>query len=352
VKPAVDAGTSAPPPGVVQIADVAQMWGMITGYWVSQLVRATAQLSLADHLAKGPASVAEIAALASTDPDATARLLRACASIGLVTYDAAGERFASTPLLAMLRRDVPGSQYGMAMGLTSPAQYWPWTHLGKSVRTGRRATPDVLGMELWEYYEHHPEEAADFTLAMSALTDLSVQAVAPLIDTASAAIAVDVGGAAGDFVLALMARDAHLHGIVLDRPHVIHQTELVATQHGRDRRLATMAGDFFESVPTGDLYVLKHVLHDWDDASCLTILGNCRRAMRPRGRVAVIELVLGEIGQETSHAPLTDLAMLVQVPGRERSVSEYERLLRGADLRLKTITRTPSPYTVIEAVAA
>lgn len=331
---------------------IAQMWSMITGYWVSQVVRATARLSLADHLAGGPASAAEIAALESSDPDATARLLRACASIGLVTYDAAGKQFASTSLLATLRRDVPGSQYGIAMGLTSPAQYWSWTSLSESVRTGRRATPTVLGMELWEYYERHPDEAADFTLAMSALTDLSVHAVAPLIETDSVAVAVDVGGAAGALLLALMARNPRLTGIVLDRPQVIRQTELLARQHGLDHRLAAVAGDFFDSVPTGDLYVLKHVLHDWDDASCHTILRNCRRAMRPGGRVAVIELVLDEIGKESSHAPLTDLAMLVHVPGRERSAPEYESLLRSADMSVKKITPTPTPYTVIEAVTA
>jgi O-methyltransferase domain len=186
---------------------------------------------------------------------------------------------------------------------------------------------------------------------MSALTDLSVQAVAPLIETDSVAVAVDVGGAAGALLLALMARNPRLTGIVLDRPQVIRQTELLARQHRLDHRIAAVAGDFFDSVPTGDLYMLKHVLHDWDDASCRTILGNCRRAMRPGGRVVVIEMMLDEIGEETSHAPLTDLAMLVHVSGRERSVPEYERLLDSADMRLKTITRTPSPYTVIEAVA-
>jgi O-methyltransferase domain/Dimerisation domain len=352
LKPAVDAATLPLPAGVAQMPDIAQMWSMITGYWVSQVVRATARLSLADHLARGPASAAEIAALESTDPDATARLLRACASIGLVTYDAARQRFASTSLLATLCRDVPGSQYGMAMGLTGPAQYWSWTSLSESVRTGRRATPNVLGMELWEYYKHHPDEGADFTLAMSALTDLSVQAVAPLIETDSVAVAVDVGGAAGALLLTLMARDPRLNGIVLDRPHVIHQTKLLARQHGLDHRLTAVAGDFFDSVPTGDLYLLKHVLHDWDDESCVTILGNCRRAMRRGGRIAVIELVLGEIGQEPSHAPLMDLAMLVHVPGRERSAPEYESLLRRADMSVRRIAPTPSPYMVIEAVVA
>jgi hypothetical protein len=201
------------------------------------------------------------------------------------------------------------------------------------VRTGKSQTVPALGASIWDYYAKQPEEGKAFTNATHGLTSGVAQEVTRLIDTSKAKLAVDVGGASGTLVHSLMTANPHLHGIVLDLPNVVPSATTAAAALGLAERSSALAGDFFSSVPEADLYLLKHILHDWDDEQAVCILKNCRRAMRTGGRVVVIEMILGEIG-EPGWAPVSDLNMMVLLTGRERTLAEYGSLLMEAGLRI------------------
>jgi SAM-dependent methyltransferase len=219
-----------------------------------------------------------------------------------------------------------------------------------AMRTGQPQTVPALGATIWNYYAQQPEEGAAFTNAMHGFTSGVAQEVARLVDTSTAKLAVDIGGASGTLIHSLMTANPQLHGIILDLPDVVPSATAAAAALGLTERSRVLAGDFFASVPEADLYLLKHILHDWDHGQSVRILENCRRAMRPGGRVIVIELLLGEIG-EPGPAPFMDLNMMVMLSGRERSLSEYRALLKQAGFRLDKSSPTRSSLAVIEAVA-
>jgi SAM-dependent methyltransferase len=328
--------------------DFERMMQMLTGFFVTQIAGAVATYSIADHLAKGPATAEQIATIEGIDSMATFRLLRACASLGLVTCD---DRltFSATPLLGTLRTNVPGSLHGIAKAWSAPGHWLPWGRFLDAMRTGQPQTVPALGVALWDYYAQQPEEAAAFTNAMHGFTSGVAQEVARLVDTSTAKLAVDIGGASGTLVHSLMTANPQLRGIVLDLPDVVPNATAAAL--GLAERSSVLPGDFFASVPEADLYLLKHVLHDWNDGQGVRILENCRRAMRPGGRVIVIELLLGEIG-EPGPAPFMDLNMMVMLTGRERSLPEYRALLKQAGFRLDQSSPIRSSMAVIEAIAA
>ena len=324
------------------------MMQMITGHWMTQIVHAVATYSLADELADGPATADDIAARLSTNPDATFRLLRACVCVGLATVDADG-RFSSTDLLGTLSRDAPGPLRNMALVNGGPGYWLPWGKLAEAVRTGERQTIPTLGQELWDHDAAQPDEGAAFTNLMSELSATVAEEAAGLIDTQATRVAADIGGAAGVLLHALMAANPELEGVLLDRPDVIPTAVAAAKRRGLHRRFSAIAGDFFTAVPKADLYLLKHILHDWDDAGCIRILTNCARAINPGGRVVTIELALGE-KDEPGVGALLDLSLMVMTPGRERSIAQYRELLAAAGLRLAKVTPTRSAAVIMEAV--
>jgi len=329
--------------------DFEQMMQMLTGAWITQIAGAVATYSIADHLAKGPATAEQIAALEDIDPNAAFRLLRACASLGLTTFD--GRTFSTTSLLGTLRTNVPGSLRSLAIAWSAPGHWLSWGKMLDVVRTGERQTVPALGAEIWDYYAQRPEEGAAFTNAIHGFTSGVAQEVARVVDTATAKLAVDIGGASGTLVHSLLMANSQLHGIVLDLPEVAPSATAAALALGLVKRCSALGGDFFTDVPEADIYLLKHILHGWNDAEAVRILKRCRQAMRPGGRVIVIEMLLGEIG-EPGLGPLMDLNMMVMVTGRERTLAEYCGLLKDAGLRFSKSTPIRSPIAVIEAVAA
>ena len=330
--------------------DFERMMQMLTGFFVTQIAGAVATYSIADHLAEGPATAEEISTIEGIDPIAAYRLLRACASLGLVTSD--GPKFNATPLLGTLRANAPGSLHSLAIAWSAPGHWLPWGRFLDSVRTGESQTVPTLGANIWDYYAEKPEEGATFTHAMHGFTSGIAEEVARVVDTSTAKVAVDIGGASGTLVHRLLVANSQLHGIVLDLPDVVPSATAAAAALGLAERSGAMAGDFFTDVPEADIYLLKNVLHDWNDEEAVRILKRCRQAMRRGGRVVVIEMLLGEIG-EPGIAPLMDLNMMVMLTGRERSLAEFSGLLKDADLRFsKSTAIRPSPIAVIEAVAA
>jgi hypothetical protein len=328
----------------------AQMMQLVTGAWVSQAVGAAARLDIADHLAAGAKTADEVARLSGAKPDAVARLMRALASIGVFTMT--GTDFALTPLGETLRNGVPGSMRNIAIAETDDAHWLSWGRFPKAIKEGRKMSAEALGAEAWEYYGKHPEDALQFSRAMTDISGMAIEPVLGSYDFSAASKIVDVGGAHGALVGAIVQKHPQATGIVLDLPHVVAGTKPALEARGLSGRVEVMAGDFFKEVPAGaDLYLLKHILHDWDDAKCVAILENVKKAMKPTSKVVVVEFALPE-DATPSMAHFMDLNMLVMLDGRERTKDQYGALFAKAGLRLTRFIPTPSPMGIAEAVLA
>lgn len=326
------------------------MMEMMFSYCVSQIIRTAAELNLADHLAAGPLTAQEIADRENSAPATTFRLMRACAVFGLVTADAEG-RFHGTALLNTLRTDAPRSLRALVMAVTNSSHWLPWLRFGASVRTGHSQAHNALGTDFFDYLEQNPSLAQEFSAGMSSVTSVWAPALASLIDTSNVRCAVDVGGANGSLLALLQKANPALRGIVFDRPNIARDAEVVIALTGFADRTEVVGGDFFEAVPSADLYLLKFVLHDWDDENCVKILRSCREAMEPGGRIAILETIVGDDAEDRMGV-LMDLTMLACADGRERSLGEFDALLHRAGLRRTAVLTADSPQSVIEAVAA
>ena len=324
-----------------------QMSDMIRAFRISQVVGAIAQLGIPDRLAGGARTAGELASLTGCHAGATDRLMRAASHLGLVA-SGPDARFMLTALGQSLRSDVPGSLRDAAIALTSPGHWLPWGRLSEAIRTGRRQTAETLGAELFEYYSGNPVEARAFTGAMSVSSTEVAGEVARVLDTSSAKRVVDVGGADGALISALLTENPALTGAILDRPEVVPHAQSAIAERGLALRCDVLEGNFFMSVPEADIFLLKYIIHDWDDDQSILILSNCARALRPKGRVVLVERVVAE-SDCGSEASLADLNMLVLLPGRERTQREYAGLISRAGLRLDCVTDTNSSISVIEA---
>ena len=326
-----------------------RMMQMINGYWITQIVHGAAEARYADTLRNGALTADELARAAGLDPVAAKRHLGACASLGLVTVD--GERYAATPLLDLLRHDHPQSLRGLAISQALPGHWLPWGRFTDALRTGESQAASALGCGIFDYMAQAPEEAEAFRQAMRGLTASTADDVARILDTSTLTDVVDVGGAGGSLLPALLAANEGLKGILFDRSTVNADRALVAMPDDISSRIKIVTGNFFEEVPAGDLLLLKHVMHNWTDDACATILANCRKAVSSKGRIAIIELVLGE-GAECDFAPLMDMNMMVMVAGRERSFEQFAELLGRSGFTKTRMTRTSSRMAVIEAEPA
>ncbi len=329
--------------------DYQRMTQMVTGYWIAQPVRTAALYHLADHLAAGTDTPEAIADAESTDPDATRRLLRTCASLGLMTT-ADGLHYTGTSLLSTLHEDDPRSLRSFAVVMSSPGHWLSWGRFPDAIRTGQHQIPAAHGeANIFDYFAKHPDEANLFTEAMSNLSRADAVDIAPVLDTTGTSFALDIGGASGDMIRAMMRANPELNGGVFDLPHIVPSAEKTAKVDGLDERFTAIGGDFFESVPAADLYLLKYIMHDWNDAECVRILRNCRASLVEGGRVVVIDLLVGETGQP-GLAPLMDMNMLGMTGGRERQIAEFDALFAEAGLRRVKVTNAGA-FAVIETRA-
>ena len=329
--------------------DYQRMMQMVTGYWITQTIRTAALYHLADHLAVGTDTADAIAEAESTDPDATRRLLRTCASLGLMTSED-GFHYTGTSLLSTLDSDDPRSLRSFAIVMSSPGHWLSWGRFPDAIHTGQHQIPAAHGeANIFDYFAKHLDEAHLFTEAMSNLSRADALDIAPVLDTKGTSFALDIGGASGDLIRAVMRANPELNGGVFDLPHIVPAAEEAAKADGLQERFTAIGGDFFESVPAADLYLLKYILHDWDDAACVRILRNCRASLTQGGRVVVIDLLVGETGQP-GLAPMMDLNMLDTTGGRERQIAEFDGLFAEAGLRRINAT-TAGAFAVIETQA-
>jgi hypothetical protein len=220
----------------------------------------------------------------------------------------------------------------------------------EAVRAGAPQTIPALGAGIFQYYQQHPVENEAFTNAMRDLTAAVSGEVARLLDTKAVGHAIDVGGAGGALLIALLEANPELRGTVFDRPDVVPEVSRFAAAAGVEDRTTAVGGDFFEEVPAADLYLLKYIIHDWNDEQCIEILRNCRRSAPPSARIAIVELLVGP-ANEPSLAPLMDMNMLVMATGRERSLDEYRILLAKGGWGDVQVIKTQTPFVIIEAGA-
>jgi ubiquinone/menaquinone biosynthesis C-methylase UbiE len=330
--------------------DHAEMFRLIGGFRVSQIIRAAALYSLPEHLAQGAATAESIAVAESLNVEATFRFMRACAALKLLTYDGQS-KFATTSLLNTLRKDNPASMRGLALVQASASHWLPWGHFSEAIKTGEPQAVATLGRSAWEYVADSPADVAAFADAMKSISLTFNRDAASLVDTKSVKVAVDVGGGSGTFIHALMAVNPALRGTVFDLPAAIPVAVQTGQELGLQDCFSVVAGDFFkDALPRADLYLLKMILHDWNDDACLAILKNCRRAINPGGRIVVADALIGEVGTP-GLAPLMDLTMMVVLGGKERSLGEFQALFNATGFRFTGMTPTSTPFVLIEAMA-
>jgi hypothetical protein len=225
-----------------------------------------------------------------------------------------------------------------------------WGHLLHSVRTGEPAFPELYGTTAWEYRQAHPEEDAVFNAAMTALSAGVVEAIVQSYDFSSMGVLMDVGGGEGVLLAAILAANPALRGVLFDQPHVVNGANELLERAGVADRCEVVSGSFFEAVPGGaDAYLLKSIVHDWDDIATVKILRACRAAIANSGRLLVVEPIIRP-GNEPDPAKFSDLNMLVMLGGQERTADDFERLYADAGFRLTDIIRTGSSMAIIEGV--
>jgi hypothetical protein len=313
---------------------------LLAGYQVSQAVHVAAVLGVADLLADGPRTSDELAEATGADPDALYRLLRALAVVEIV--EAGGDRTFSLGRLGQgLRSDVPDSIADWA-AFVGRKFYWDaWAHLIDSVRTGENAFRVAHGTSVWDHRERHPEDSVAFDRGMAAMTRRVIGALLDAYDFGRFGTIVDVGGGNGALLAALLGKYPNLRGVLLDQPQVVEDVDL-------GPRCEVVGGDFFDAVPNGgDAYVLKWIIHDWDDEESTRILRTIRRT---DGTVLVIERLLGR-ANENPGAKLSDINMLVEPGGQERTIEEFAALFAAGGYQLASSTSTTSGMHVLEGVA-
>jgi len=324
---------------------------LLVGKWVAQAISTAAELGIADVLKDGPRGTAEIARAVGASEDALYRLLRALATVQVVE-ELDGRRFALTDLGVQLRSDAPLSFAGYARLCGHDITWRPWGRLAESVRTAEPAFDAVFGAPAFDYLAKHPEASAVLNDGMTAITRAETMAIVAAYDFSQFGTLVDVGGGHGLLLAAVLRATPKLRGVVFDMPTGVDPSRVLLHAEGVADRAEVVAGDFFEAVPPGgDAYMMKHILHDWDDARALRILRNCRRVMPVGGRLLAIEIVIGTPNAGTFGAFL-DLEMLVLTSGgRERTTEEYRALYEAAGFRMERLVETMAPASVIEGVA-
>ena len=323
--------------------------GMLAGAWLAQALAVVARLGVADLLDGGPRTPAEIATATGTDAAAMYRVLRALAGAGVFAEDDSG-RFGLTALAGPLRTDAADSiqPYAVMAG-----ERWIWQSFGAlehSLRTGRPAFDAVFGAPLFDYYTAHPDAARVSADGLKSVGRGQDAAVVAAYDFAAAGIVVDVGGGQGGLLAAILAANPDVRGVLLDLPHVAAMARQSLEAAGLSARCRVEDGDFFSAVPAGgDVYLLRKVIHDWDDERARRILRTCRSAMADGSRLLLQEMVV-PAGNMPAYAKLLDLLMLVYAGGRERTEAEYRDLLTSARRASSPSLPTASAISIIEAV--
>ncbi|WP_089106478.1 methyltransferase [Streptomyces hyaluromycini] len=318
------------------------------GYLFPAALRAAAVVGVADHLAHGPRTPAQLAEATGTDPQNLYRVLRLLATRGVFEEDAGG-RFRLTAAGDALRTDAPCSARSAVLMNTDRSMWLPTADLSRCVSEGTSAFENLFGLPFFDYFAQDEDTADVFHCGMAAMSDAENEPIVAACDFPPSGTVVDVGGGHGGLLLAVLDRHPGLHGVLYDQSHVLAGHRLDTP--GTAGRWATETGDFFTAVPEGDVIVLKRILHDWEDEQCVTLLDRCRAALAPGGRILVVDAVVPP-GNAPHQAKALDLLLMACLVGRERTEAEFATLFESAGLKLSRIVPTPTVLSVVEAVAA
>jgi hypothetical protein len=322
-----------------------QMNQLIRSYWTTQAIFVAAELRIADLLVEGPKHPDQLGEEAGVKGDMLYRVLRALASIGIFAEDAAG-RFSLTPLADTLRGDSGQRAYARLHG---QELYQSWGKLLEAVRTGDAGFVKAFGMPAFEYFSRNPERGSVFDGAMTGHHGTEANPMLEAYDFSGFKELVDVGGGNGSLLTAILKRHSAMRGVLFDLPRVVDRAQPSIQAAVPGERCRLVGGDFLESVPAGaDAYLLRHVVHDWRDEDAVIVLRNCRDAMKPDGKVLVVEIVV-PAGNDPSFAKWMDL-MMVTYGGKERSEKQYRQLFGQAGLALTRIVPTKAGISVIEGI--
>ena len=333
------AGGDSPPAALLR---------MIEGFWLSRALSVAISLNIADLLKDGPKSSKELASATGTHAPSLFRMLRALAAAGTFAEDESG-RFAATPLATALQTGAPGSLRAFALEMLDEEHYRAWGDMLHTVKTGETAFDYHFGMDLWQYRAGHPEDAKTFDEAMADLTALLNKTILAACDFSLFGTVVDIGGGDGGLLAAILKAHQGVKGVLFDIPRVTARAERRVGAERLADRCKIVSGDFFQSVPQGgDAYILKAVIHDWDDSRAKAILMNCRRAMAANSRLLLIEAAILP-GNGRFFYKFMDLNMMVMTGGRERTEAEYRELLTAAGFRPTRIVPAGFELSVIEA---
>jgi hypothetical protein len=322
------------------------LWRLIGGYQVSQAIYVAAVLGIPDRLKGGPRPCIALAQETDSHPRALYRLMRALAAVG-VFREEPGQHFSLTPLAEYLTSDtnLPIGPYAVFSG--SRFVWQAWGELLHSVKTGDNAFRQRHGTDIWAYTSEHPADGAIFDRAMTALSRGAAEAVVAAYDWSFGCI-VDVGGGQGALLAGILTSQPAARGVLFDLPHVVARSSELLRKAGLAERCKIVAGSFFDEIPPdGNAYVLKVILHDWEDDEAITILKNCRRVMSGTSRLLVIERLIGP-ANEMPEAKFSDLNMMVLPGGLERTEAEFAALFSAAGFQLSGVFPTGTRLNLIE----
>lgn len=324
---------------------------LLNGYRNTALLYVAAKLGLADLLADGPRSSAELARCVGAHAPSLHRILRRLVTLGVCSEKHDG-RFGLTALGTWLRVGTPGSLHGLAI-LCGEERVGAWGGLLHSTMTGETAFNHVFGMSQWEHRQQHPELNEHFNAELRQGTARAIGPILAAYDFSSFRTIADVGGGQGALLAAILKAHPSVTGILFDQPHVVAGARSYLEAAGVAARCQVVAGSFFDRMPDGaDAHVLKSVIHDWDDEQSLAILGNCHRALKKQGKLLLVERVMPARAPHDPDAILVDVQMLALTGGRERSKVEYRALFAAAGFTLTRVIPTQSGFSIIEGVHA
>ena len=330
-------------------AAVRQVLGDSLGYLYPAALRVAVRVGVADHLAGGPLPVQRLAALGGVQEDHLRRVLRFLATRGVFREDEDGA-FHLTTAASSLRSDSPLSVRSTVLLLTDEMYWLPAGRLEDTVRKGTTMFNDIFGSPLFDYLAGDEERARIFHTGIADLSTMEQDGIAESYSFPDTGMVIDVAGGPGGFLQAVLSRNPRLRGVLFDQEPVLREHRL--TDPAIAGRWEIAAGDFFTAVPRGgDMYLLKRVLHDWDDAESLRILRSCRAAMSDQARLLVIDAIVPP-GNDPHPSKLYDIAMMTIFDGKERTEQEFGGLLAAADLKPTRVIATPGTVSIIEAVAA
>ena len=326
---------------------------LIQGFQVTQGIYVAAKLGIADLLKDGPHTSEDLARATGTHAPSLYRVLRLLTAVGLLTEGEA-HHFALTPLGAYLQTGVPGSMRETVLLYGEKPVWHVWGNLLHSVETGEPSFQHVFGLALFEYNQQHPEHATLFNNMMTEWTASVAPTVAAAYDFSATGTLVDVGGGHGQMLASILHAHPTLHGVLFDLPHVVKGAPPLLEAAGVADRCQVIGGDAFAAVPADyETYLLSRVIHDWDDERAMALLARCHQAMKPQGRVLLVERVIVTGSSPQVLVLESDVQMLVlSYGGRERTDAEYCALLNAAGFELSRLIAVLPPFYVIEAVRA